>query len=74
MAQFLQRRMGGDQEITARVHQLDAATDPAEQGLAKVVFKDAHLMADRRLGDVQLPGRAGKALQPRCGFKADQGA
>ena len=73
MAQFFQCGLRGDQKIAPGIDQFDPPPDPAKQRLAKVIFQHADLMADGRLGDVQLFGRAGKTLQPGGGLKADQG-
>jgi hypothetical protein len=66
-----QGRPCSDQEIAARIHQLNSPADSAEQGLAQVVLQHADLMADRGLGDVQLFRGAGKALQPGSSFMSD---
>ena len=72
MAQLLQRGLRGGQEIASGVNQFDSATYATKQGLAKVIFQHADLMADGRLGDVQFLGRTGKALQAGRSFKTDQ--
>jgi hypothetical protein len=53
--------------------QRQPAGEAEEQAHAQVGLEDAHLMADRRLGHVQLVRRAGEAEQAGGGLEGAQG-
>ncbi|MCY1437782.1 hypothetical protein D9M71_539570 [compost metagenome] len=72
--QLLQQRLGGAQQIVTGIGQADAAPTAIEQRLLQVGLKAADLLADRRLGEVQLFGSLVKTAQPGGGFEAAQGA
>ncbi|MNY34095.1 hypothetical protein D3C86_1684100 [compost metagenome] len=72
--QLLQQRLGGAEQIVPGIGQADAASASMEQGLFKVCLEAANLLADRRLGQVQLVSRLVEAAEPGGSFKAAKGA
>ncbi|MNE78635.1 hypothetical protein D3C80_1750590 [compost metagenome] len=72
--QLLQQHLGGAEQVVPRIGQADAASTAKEQGLLKVRLKAADLLADCRLGEVQLGGSLVKTAQPGSSFKAAKGA
>ncbi|MCY1434864.1 hypothetical protein D9M71_509390 [compost metagenome] len=71
--QLLQHRLGGALQVVTGVGQADAAAVAKEQRLLEESLQAADLLADRRLGQVQLFGGFMKAAQARGSFKAAQG-
>jgi hypothetical protein len=48
----------------ADIRQLEVTRVPGEQRLAKELLKQAHMLADAGLGQVEFPGGLGEALLP----------
>jgi len=66
--------LGPIEQHLAAVGQGEAATDPAQQGLAQLLFHVADHFADGGLGDEQLLGGAGEALLPHQLDEVTQGS
>ena len=60
------------QQDASLFRQRNALRPPAEQRDAKMLLEQLHVTADRALRDVQLVGRAGKALMACSGFEGAQ--
>nr|WP_246007437.1 hypothetical protein [Halomonas nitroreducens] len=71
--QLLQQRLGGAEKVPAGIGEADAAPVAQEQRLFEVGLETADLLADRRLGDVQLLGGTVEAAQASGGLEAAQG-
>src|SRR5471030_1751332 len=67
--QLLQQRLGGAEQSVTGIGQADAASAAEKQRLLKVRLKAADLLADRRLGQVQLGGRLVKTASRAAASK-----
>jgi hypothetical protein len=65
---------GGARQALARRGQGHLARQTDEQRLVQALLEGLHLPADGGLGDAQLVGGAGEALQARGGFEDPDGA
>jgi hypothetical protein len=70
---LLQQRLGGAQQVMPGIGEADAASAAVEQRLFEKAFQATDLLADRRLGEVQLFGRLVETAQAGGGFEAAQG-
>ncbi len=71
--QLLEQGLGGAEQIEASVGQAHLASVAKEQRLLEIAFQAADLLADRRLGEVQLLGGLVEAAEAGGGFEATKG-